>query len=187
MADLRALKKQIPIDDIASRLGVSPDVAEEAIDQVLPGLVGGMAENAKDDGGRRSLEKALGRHRRPVPTRVDDIDTEDGERIVANVFGEKKGEVASRLADGSPKSLVTQDLIQRILPIVAPIVLAWLADRFLGGKKEGSAQSGGGNGGGGLGDLLGGILGGAGGGSTRAGGGDLLGGILGGLLGGGKR
>jgi hypothetical protein len=76
-------------------------------------------------------------------------------------------------------------------PILAPLVLAFLAKSF-GGRGQGAQGGGGGlgdilggllgggsGGGGGLGDIVGGIVGGGGGGG--------LGDVLGGLLGGGKR
>jgi hypothetical protein len=68
-------------------------------------------------------------------------------------------------------------------PILAPLVLAFLAKSF-GGRGQGAQGGGGGlgdilGGGGGLGDIVGGIVGGGGGGA--------LGDVLRGLLGGGKR
>ena len=68
------------------------------------------------------------------------------------------------------------DLIGKLLPILAPIALSYLAGRVGGGGGKTSAASAGG-----LGDILGGLLGGGGGG------GGGLGDILGGLLGGGRR
>jgi hypothetical protein len=144
-----------------------------------------MAANAKDDSGAASLEKALTGHAGVFPgTSVSEVDTADGEKIVSNVFGSKKNDVVAAVAS-TGDSNITQDIIAKILPIVAPIVIGWLASQFLGGKQDepakpaaAPASSGG------IGDLLGGLLGGSKGG---AGGGDLLGSVLGGLLGGGKR
>ena len=58
MADLNALLDQIPVGDIAKQLGIDEDVAEAAVKQVLPGLVGGLAANAKrDDKSAETLEQ----------------------------------------------------------------------------------------------------------------------------------
>ena len=191
MADLSELLKQIPIDDIAQQLGIDESVAEAAVQQIVPGLVAGLAANAQDPKGAASLTNALSHDRGPVKRKVEDIDVEDGKKIVRNVYGDKQEAVATKLASSATKASsggdVTSDLIQKILPIVAPIVLAWLAEKFLGGgaakeepaAKEEESSSGG------LGDLLGGLLGG-GSSSGGSGGGDLLGGLVGGLLGGGK-
>lgn len=186
MADYDGLLDLIPIDDIARQLGVSDDVAESAVKQAIPAMIGGMAANAKDTGGKASLERALSRHaarpRSGAKVSVKDIDTADGQKIVNNVFGVKKNEVAAAVA-GSGSGEVTQELIAKLLPIIAPIVIAFVAERFLGKKAgaptakepEPAATSGGG-----IGDLLGGLLG-------SAQGQEVVGSVLGGLLGGGKK
>jgi hypothetical protein len=192
MADLSSLLKQIPVADIADQLGIDESVAEAAVQQVVPGLVAGLAANAEDPKGAASLEKALSHDRGGVhKKKVSEIDTEDGKKIVKNVYGDKQDAVASKLAASATKASaagdVTQDIIKQILPIVAPIVLAWLAEQFLGGKKEEPAAKEEESTGGGIGDLLGGLLGGGSSSGSSNSTGDLLGGILGGLLGGGKK
>jgi hypothetical protein len=182
MAQYDDLLAQIPIGDIAKQLGIDEDVAEDAVKQVLPGLVGGLKANA-DEGGQASLEKALQKHQGAKLRGVSDVDTADGEKIVKHVFGDKEDAVVSTLAGSSAKSEVTDVIIKKVLPIVAPIVLAWLANKFLGGSSESSSK---GSSGGGLGDLLGGLLGGGSSKSSGSGGVDL-GDLLGGLLGGGTK
>jgi hypothetical protein len=185
------LLEQIPIGDIAKQVGIDPSVASAAVAQILPTLVGGMAANAQDAKGAESLTKALSAHQGKLDSRkkVTNIDTADGEKIVSHVFGSKKDEVVNAVSGAKG---VGADIIAKILPIVAPIVLAWLADRFFGGDKASTstksktkskskkssapAESAGID----IGDLLGGLLGGG------SGGGDLLGGLIGGLLGGKK-
>ncbi|MEO5920207.1 MAG: hypothetical protein ABIQ01_03610, partial [Pseudolysinimonas sp.] len=74
--------------------------------------------------------------------------------------------------------------IKQILPIVAPIVLSWLASQFLGGKGETAAPAAApkeeSSSGGGIGDLLGGLL-------SSPQGQEIAGDLLGGLLGAGKK
>ncbi len=194
MADLSELLKQIPVGDIAKQFGIDESVAEAAVQQIVPGLVAGLAANAEDPKGAASLTNALSHDRGAVHKKnISEIDVEDGKKIVRNVYGDKQEAVATKLASSATKASsggdVSSDLIQKILPIVAPIVLAWLAEKFLGGggakeepaAKEEESSSGG------LGDLLGGLLGGGGSSSSSSGGGDVLGDLLGGLLGGGKK
>lgn len=183
MADLSSLMNRIPVGDIAKKVGVDENVAEAAVQQILPGLISGMAANAADPKGAASLANAVSHDRGGIPTSVADVDVEDGAKIVKNIFGGNSDTVATKLADSSSAADVTGDLIKQILPIVAPIVLAWLANQFMGKKEEEpEAEST---------DVLGGLLGGllgGGGGSTGGGAtGDLIGGLLGGLLGGGKK
>ncbi len=161
MTDYDELLERIPVADIARTLGVDEDTASDAVRKVLPGLVGGLEANAHDPAGAASLEKALAGHSdRPRLRSVDEVDTTDGAKIVGHVFGSNTDQVAATLADASPRAAVTGDLIQKVLPIVAPIVLAWVADKFFGQKSSSGGQ-------GGLGDLLGGMLGGLLGGGSR--------------------
>ena len=70
-------------------------------------------------------------------------------------------------------------MLPKLLPMLAPIVMAFLANKAFSGKKEAPAAQQ--SAGGGLGDMLGGLLG---GGQQQGGG---LGDMLGGLLGGGQK
>lgn len=208
MASLDELLSQVPIDRVAERLGVDKQTAETAVRAALPTLVGGLGANARNPEGAASLMSALDEHSRSGlldgGVKVEDVDTADGSKIVSNVFGENKDQVISTLGavDGSGGNT----LIAQLLPILAPIVLSYLAKQIQGGGAGPTTSAGPTTGGdprpgGGLGDLLGGLLEGAAGRSGNGGGGigDILGsvlggssggglgGLLGGLLGGGKR
>ncbi|GAA2898319.1 DUF937 domain-containing protein [Microbacterium esteraromaticum] len=166
--------KQVPVDDIAERFGVSTDVARQAVQEGGATLLGGLAKNAQTDEGSAAIEKALNRHGGFTgASKVDDVDQADGEKIVKHVFGERKGEVTETL-NKSEKTAGGIDF-GKLLPILAPIIMGIIANMNKG--KSGGA-------GGGLGDILGGLLGGGQSSSGSAGGG--LGDILGGLLGGGQ-
>lgn len=183
MTDLSSILDMVPVGDIAKQLGIPEDVANAAVKQVLPGLIGGLAANASTSEGSASLEKALNKHA-AAPKKVADIDTADGEKIVKHVFGANTDKVAAKLADNEPKPNVTMDIIKQVLPIVAPIVLSFIATQVLAPKKAAApasktaapAASGGID----LGGLLGGLL-------SDPNAQQMVGGLLGGLLGGGKK
>jgi hypothetical protein len=185
MTDLNAVLAMVPVADIASRLGIPEDVASAAVKQVLPGLVGGLAANASSAEGSASLHKALGKHVDGT-TDVAEIDTDDGAKIVKNVFGGNTDQVASKLAENEPKPNVTADIIKQVLPIVAPIVLSYIATQMFkpaasAKPAAGTAKSSGTSAGGiDLGGMLGGLLSDP---KTQS----MIGGLLGGLLGGGKK
>jgi hypothetical protein len=171
----------IPMQSLADQLGVDQGTAESAVRQALPALLGGMQANAADPAGEASLAGALDQHSPDLVAGgvdLDQVDTADGERIVRHVFGGNTNQVAQTL--GGNLGGGGGDLMARLLPVLAPIVLSYLAQR-----RRGDAGSAGGEpaGGGGLGDLLGSILGGAGGAGQ---GGSILD-MLGGMLGGGRR
>ena len=171
------LMTQIPIDQLAGKLGLSEEETKAALNQALPALVSGMAANAQDPAGLSSLSKALGKHDNDLldgGIDFDQVDTDDGQKIVKSVFGDNQDAVTQQLAGAQSFS---GGSMAKLLPMLAPLVMTYLA-------KSAKGSGGGGGGGGGLGDILGGLLGGSGSGS---GGGGGLGDILGGLLGGGKR
>lgn len=176
MAGLDDLYAQIPVADIANKLGADPNEVNQAIHTLVPSLVGGLQHNAQSDAG--SIESAAQAHAASGlldgGVTVDDVDEADGDKIVAKIFGgNNSDEVASALGGTSAGG---SDLIKKLLPILAPIVLAYIGKQF--GQNSGTGSSGG------LGDILGTILG---GGKAPAGQSDNpLGSILGGMLGGGQ-
>lgn len=181
--DLDVLLAQIPVDDIAKKLGVDEGTALSAVKQALPGLLGGMAVNANSSEGQEKLVGALSKHA-PAKGKIslDAVDTNDGKKIVKHVLGDKEEAVAQALG-AQAGSFDVGKLIPMLLPLLAPIVMQFLAGKIGGGASQTASTSGSQ---GGIGDLLGGLLGGLGGGGGSAqsqqGGGldDLLGGLLGG-------
>jgi hypothetical protein len=181
------LLTQIPMGQLASRLGVDQQTAEQATRQALPALLSGMHANAQDPDGARSLADAIGQHDNDLlngGVDVDQVDTSQGDKIVQNVFGDNRGQVVNQL--GGIGGAGGSDLMGKLLPMLAPIVMSYLARRLTGGG--GGTVPASGTGGGGLGDVLGGLLGGGGQAGSQAGGaGGGLGDLLGGLLGQGRR
>ena len=179
MSDLDGLMAQIPISDIAKKLGLDESVVKSAVSVAVPALVGGLDANAKA-GGAKSLEAAVGHHA-GKSTKLADIDEADGKKIVKNVFGGKTDDVVSAVAKKTDagSGIDIGAIVQQILPIIAPIVLAYLANQ-MSGKKEETKTKADESTGGDIGSILGGLLG-----SQQ--GQDIVGGLLGGLLGGGRK
>ena len=175
---------QIPMDQLARQLGTDEQTAGAAAQQAIPALLGGLQANAQDPAGAASLEGALGNHSASLidgGVDLNQVDTDDGQKIVGNIFGEHSEGVAQTLGGslGGQGGGGQSDLMKRLLPLLAPIVLSYLAKRFTGGGQPGTGGQEDGGGGGLLGSILGGLGGGAGGGGG-GGIGDLLGGMLGG-------
>lgn len=176
--NINDLLKSIPVGDIAAQFGIDESTAEQAVTQALPGLLGGMAVNASNDEGAGKLTAALKKHEGAKIDGLAAVDTEDGKKIVKHVLGDKQDAVALALGEQGGGGL--GDIVKQLLPVLAPIVMAFLANQFSGGSKTASDDSQGG----GIGDLLGQLLGGGSGASASSGGG--IGDLLGGLLGGGS-
>lgn len=177
MSDLDGLINLIPIDDIAKKLNIDPSVAKAAVAVAVPAIVGGLANNAQSADGAKAITTAASHHA-TKSTDLDKIDTEDGAKIVSHVFGTKKDEVVNAVAKKSG-GVDLGPIVQQLLPIIAPIVLAYLAKQLSGTKEAAPAAKPEASTGGDIGSILGGLLSDP---STQA----AVGGLLGGLLGGKK-
>ena len=182
MAGLDDILKALPIDQIASQLGVDPSEARRAVEEGGATILTGLKANAQTPEGAASLEKALGRHGGEISGGTVDlnaVDTADGQKILAHIFGGKEGEVARKLSDEPQTAGID---FGKLLPILAPIILGLIANRQKSRAPTDTPA------GGGLGDLIGGLLGGGAGGTGGAAPGGIdIGGLLGGLLGGGRK
>jgi hypothetical protein len=195
MSAVDDILSDIPMDQLAAQLGVDQATAEQAARQAIPALLGGMQANAEDPGGAMSLAGALGDHPSDLVdggVDLNQVDAGDGEKIVGNIFGPNQDQVVQTL--GGNLGGQGGGLIKQLLPILAPIVLAYLSKRLmgqqsasgqdplgsvLGGDATGSSNP--------LTDILSSMLGGGtAGGSEQAAGGSILD-MLGGLLGAGRR
>ena len=194
MAAVDDILQNLPIDQLAQQVGADPQEVQQAAQAALPALLGGLQANAQG-GGASSLLEALGQHTDDVdPGQVNEA---DGQQIASHIFGSNEEQVYSALGGTGASS----GLIKKLIPILAPIVLSYLANKVLKGGGGGtaaqqtapadsSAQGGPGSLESMLQDVLGGALGGA---ATQqapapqqsTGGGIID--ILGGLLGGGRR
>jgi hypothetical protein len=186
MAGLDDLFAQIPVQDIAKRLGADEGEVNNAIRTLVPALVGGVAENVQADQIDSSdLESAVAQQGTSGlldgGVSVDQVDANEGDQYVAKIFGGNDSNAVASALSGTGAG--DGGLIKKLLPILAPIVLAYIGKKFAQGSAGGGAQAQAAPGGGGLGDVLGSILGGAGGGG--GGGNNPLGSILGSVLGGG--
>ncbi len=193
MGAIQDILSNVDVNQIASVLGQNPHDVQSAATIAAGALLNGVENNAAGEDGAISLANALGQHM-ASPASGDQIDLNtldlaDGASIVNHVLGAQQQQ---QLFGGSQGALV-----QKLMPILAPIVMAYLAKRLqsqgglgsvlgqvLGGSQAQQSQ-------GGFGDVLGQILGGSQSGmpnttkpaSVPAGGG--LGDILGQILGGG--
>ncbi len=195
MSSFDDLLSQVPIAQIADKLGVDEATATDAVHKALPALLGGLQAKAGNSQSEQSVQGLVDQHQDDelLSGGVDmhQVDVGSGEKIVDDVFGSDKNTVINALGatgDGAGGN----DLIAKVLPMLAPIVMAYLSRQMLGGKGATAGTAEPAAAGGGLGDLLGGLLGGAG----KSGGiggalsealgknaGSTIGNVLGGLFG----
>jgi hypothetical protein len=186
MSGLEDLFAQIPTSDIASKIGVDEAEVDKAVHLLVPVLVGGLHENAQDPEHASKIESAADSHAGLLDggVSVDQVDEHEGQQAIARIFGgNDSAQVANALAGSGGGN---SDLLKQLLPILAPIVLAYIGKQLTGksdapAKEEAS--------GGALNDVLGSILGGVSsnkslgtvlGNALGSKAGDILGGLLGG-------
>ncbi|MET8422815.1 DUF937 domain-containing protein [Nocardia sp. NPDC004860] len=192
MTSFDDLLSNVPVAQIAERLGVDEATAKTAIDAAVPVLLGGFQTQAGNPEVGLNLEhEVAGQPHSLLDGGVDmsQVDIANGSQIVDQTFGAEKNTVLSALGNVGGNN-ISQDLMSKLLPMLAPIVLAYLGKKALGGGDGAAGRSGGG-----IGDLLGSLLSGATGGNSGGGLGDILGkavgqnagsvlgNVLGGLLG----
>jgi hypothetical protein len=189
MAGLDDLFNQIPVADIATKLGADQGEVNQAIQTLVPTLLGTLQENVQaDDIDSTELESTVVAEGQTDlldgGVVVDQINETQGNQMVASLFGgNDTNQVASALSGaGAPGG----DLIKRLLPMLAPIVLAYVGRQFSQRNAAGAGAQAQAAPGGGLGDVLGSILGGGAPAGGAAAGNNPLGSILGSVLGGGQ-
>lgn len=96
----------------------------------LPAILQGISRNTQDDVGLDSFNQALNRHQdvgnyQSVDQLTQAVDSQDGDKILGHVFNNKQS-LFDRISNSAG---VSNSSVQRVLTLLAPIVLKYLADR----------------------------------------------------------
>jgi hypothetical protein len=127
------------VRQLGQQFGLSDTQASSALDALLPALAAGFQRNASTSSGLEALLGALagGGHRQYL----DDLSTlgraetvDDGNGILGHIFGSKdvSREVARR---ASTQSGVGPDVLKRMLPVVAALVMGAMARQQAAGAS----------------------------------------------------
>ncbi|WP_433681216.1 DUF937 domain-containing protein [Nocardia sp. CA-119907] len=104
----------------------------------MPTLLGGLPANATEPAGAAAPVGALEQHRELVEGEgAADVDKVD---IVDNVFGSEQHTVITALS--ATEGTGGDDLVAELLPMLAPIVMAYLAEQLAGGGGSTAAPPG---------------------------------------------
>lgn len=151
------------VKQLGQQFGLGDDQASAALSALVPALAAGLAKNATREGGLDGLTQALssGRH----GSYLDDLGSlmrpetvADGNGILGHILGTKD---ASRqvAAQAAASTGVGPDVLKKMLPVVAAMVMGAMAKRAGGAAPGGlpgglGANRGAGGAGGGLLDML---------------------------------
>ena len=135
---------------IGKKAGVDADTVSTLLESALPTLLENMQDNSKSKSGAESLAKALADHADDDKD-VDEVDEEDGAKILQHILGRKSSTVTKNLAKVAGDIDVEQ--VTKVLAIAAPILLSTLGSQTKSKKKKNTDID--------VADLLGDVLGGA--------------------------
>ena len=127
------------LDTIAGQLGIDKTQVRSVIEDAVPALVGGLGHNVQSQDGAASLARALGDHAnaQPMANIEDLVGGLLGGGIFDDVFGGKVPDVSEAIGSKNGASSIDA---QKILAIVAPIVMAILAKSLAGQASPGQVQ-----------------------------------------------
>lgn len=172
---------------LTSRYGIEPEKAAGLLPRMAPFVLGGVQSQMSNVADEQTAQRLLNDH--ADESGLDDLDghfERAHQREVAaqdtlgGLFGQQAPQAQAAMANQLGMS---PDMIAKILPVVAPLILGAVMNKMkTGGQSQshagaGSPGGGGGGSGGGM-DILGSILG-------QSGGSNILGSVLGSVLGGG--
>lgn len=120
------------LNDIAKQVGVEPDKLQGIIRDSLPALLGGMENNVQSGDGAASLANALGQHAdaNPLGDLGSLISGTLGGGILDKVLGGATPQVSEAIGSKAGASGVD---VEKILKVVAPLVMAFLAKKLTSG------------------------------------------------------
>lgn len=121
------------LEDIARKVGANPMDVKKAATMSLPTLVEALNKNAQDEEKRASLNKALEDHSEDnvedLQGFLNNMDLEDGQKMLGHILGGKKSQVESNI---SKSSGLSSGQVTGLLAMLAPILIGMLGKK----KKE---------------------------------------------------
>ena len=114
------------INSLAKKTGVNASLMTKLLPLAIPILLKALTKNAGKEGGAASLLTALGQHKstRSIPQQIDEVDEEDGQKIVAHILGDDSDKVVSALAQ---ETGMEGAQVSRSLSALAPALMSMLS------------------------------------------------------------
>jgi len=154
------------VQRLGDQVGLDPNQAMAAVQQLVPALAVGLSHNMTQSGGLDALVAALsgGGHQQYLddPSRLGAAETlQDGNGILGHIFGSK--DVSRQVAaQASANTGISPDILKQMLPLVATLAMGAMA------RRHASAPAGAQTADTGLMGMLGPLLGGNSGGGSVA-------------------
>lgn len=135
------------VRQLGSQLGLSESQTASALSALVPALSAGLRQNAQSSDGLSGLIAALsrGNHQRYVTdpsTLADTATVADGNGILGHILGSKDAS-RSVAAQASAKTGLGADVLKRMLPLVATLVMGAMSQRASTGATSFQANAAG--------------------------------------------
>ncbi|MBD9536218.1 DUF937 domain-containing protein [Stenotrophomonas sp. STM01] len=142
--DLLSQLQGAPLQQVSQQLGIDSQQASGAISAALPLLMGALGNNAAKPQGAEALLGALQNNHSglDIGSVLGSVlggggsPATNGAGILGHIFGGNQGRAETGLAQATGLS---QSNSSQLLKILAPIVMAYLAQRMAGGGNQASA------------------------------------------------
>ena len=143
--DLLSQLQGAPLQQMSQQLGLNPQQASGAISAALPLLMGALGNNAAKPQGAEALFGALQNNHSGLDIGSvlgavlgggNNNPAANGAGILGHIFGRNQGRAEAGLAQATGLS---SDRAGQLMKILAPIVMAYLAQRMSGGGQQASA------------------------------------------------
>jgi hypothetical protein len=139
------------VSQLSQQLGADPNTTRQAVPAALTALLGGLSQNVQQPGGAQQLDSALADHEDAAGGNLatllggGSIGSQGG-GILGHIFGSHQPAVASQIGQ---RTGLNQGQAVRLLILLAPFVLHYLAK-----QRQQQPQPGSSTGGGGITDIL---------------------------------
>lgn len=172
---LGAVLSDNSVAGMSKNAGVSDSETRSVLSSALPALLGGALNQSNDSSTASSFLGALTQHSAAntddLSSFMDNVDTEDGEKIISHLFGKDSAAIISQIAKDSG---VKASDVKKVLASAAPLLMSLLGKETASQQQNNSSL--------GFADILGSMLGSSNNGNNASA--SLMTGLLGSLVGG---
>ena len=122
------------VNSVSNKTGLSSKLVKKLITLAIPVLIKYLTSNVSSQSGALSLLSALTKHNntRSMSEQIDEVDEEDGSKIIGHILGDDKDKVVKELA---AETGIEKKQVDRSLGLIAPALLAVLAATLTSAKK----------------------------------------------------
>lgn len=123
---LQVMLAKNSVNSVSNKTGINSALVKKLMLLAVPMLIKYMTKNVSSQSGAQSLLGALMKHTstRSVSEQIDEVDEEDGQKIIGHILGDDKAKVVGELATETGLKI---DEVSKGLGAIAPALLSGLS------------------------------------------------------------